>query len=108
MPDLISLATAAAMWFASGPLIAEDARPLAGVHRIVFLGDSITYSGQYVEYIETYLRTSQPALRCEFLDLGLPSETVSGLSEPGHAGGAFPRPTSTSGSGGCWSGPGPI
>ena len=27
-----------------------------------------------------------------FLDLGLPSETVSGLSEPGHAGGAFPRP----------------
>jgi lysophospholipase L1-like esterase len=28
----------------------------------------------------------------EFLNLGLPSETVSGLSEPGHAGGAFPRP----------------
>jgi lysophospholipase L1-like esterase/pimeloyl-ACP methyl ester carboxylesterase len=26
------------------------------------------------------------------LDLGLSSETVSGLSEPGHAGGAFPRP----------------
>jgi lysophospholipase L1-like esterase len=31
-------------------------------------------------------------LRCEFLNLGLPSETVSGLSEPGHAGGKFPRP----------------
>ena len=71
---------------------AADDRPLAGVRRIVFLGDSITYSGQFVEYIEAYLRISQPALRCEFLDLGLPSETVSGLSEPGHAGGAFPRP----------------
>ena len=38
------------------------------------------------------LATRDPALWCEFLDLGLPSETVSGLTEPGHAGGAFPRP----------------
>jgi lysophospholipase L1-like esterase len=66
--------------------------PLTGVHRIVFVGDSITYSGQFVEFIEAYLRIKQPTLHCEFLDLGLPSETVSGLSEPGHAGGAFPRP----------------
>lgn len=28
----------------------------------------------------------------EILNLGLSSETVSGLSEPGHAGGKFPRP----------------
>jgi lysophospholipase L1-like esterase len=28
----------------------------------------------------------------EFLNLGLPSETVSGLSEPGHAHDSFPRP----------------
>ena len=55
-------------------------------------GDSITYSGQYIEFVEAYLRLKDPALRCEFLDLGLPSETVSGLSEPGHAGGQFPRP----------------
>lgn len=67
-------------------------QPLAGVRRVVFLGDSITYAGQYVEYLEAYLRMVQPSLRCEFLNLGLPSETVSGLSEPGHAGGAFPRP----------------
>ena len=60
--------------------------------RIVFLGDSITYSGEYVETIETYLRTRFPELRARFINLGLPSETVSGLSEPGHAGGAFPRP----------------
>ena len=42
---------------------ADDDMPLAGVRRIVFLGDSITYSGQYVEYIEAYLRTSQPTHR---------------------------------------------
>jgi hypothetical protein len=28
----------------------------------------------------------------EVIDMGLPSETVSGLSEDGHAGGKFPRP----------------
>ncbi|ODT67193.1 lysophospholipase [bacterium SCN 62-11] len=66
--------------------------PLSGIRRIVFVGDSITYSGQYVEFLETYLRLKNPELRCEFLNLGLPSETVSGLSEPGHAGGKFPRP----------------
>jgi lysophospholipase L1-like esterase len=92
MPQLITLATAAVLLFIPGPSNADEDRPLVGVRRIVFLGDSITYSGQYVEYLEAYLRTSQPALRCEFLNLGLPSETVSGLSEPGHAGGAFPRP----------------
>src|SRR5262245_14044303 len=66
--------------------------PRAGVHRVVFLGDSITYAGRYIEYLEAFLRLDDPALRTEFLDLGLPSETVSGLSEPGHAGGQFPRP----------------
>jgi len=65
---------------------------LYGVHRVVFLGDSITYSGQYVEFIEAYFATRQPERRVEFLNLGLPSETVSGLSEDGHAGGKFPRP----------------
>jgi hypothetical protein len=69
-----------------------DQPPLADVHRVVFLGDSITYSGQYIEFLEACLRIKDPALRYEFLDLGLPSETVSGLSEPGHAGGKFPRP----------------
>ena len=60
--------------------------------RVVFLGDSITYGGEYVETIETYLRTRFPGSHPQFINLGLPSETVSGLSEPGHAGGAFPRP----------------
>lgn len=66
--------------------------PLEGVRRVVFLGDSITYAGQFAEDVEAVLRVSDPALRCEFLNVGLPSETVSGLSEPGHAGGQFPRP----------------
>ncbi len=63
-----------------------------GARRIVFLGDSITHSGQYVEYLETYLVTRFPDRSVELLNLGLPSETVSGLSEEGHAGGKFPRP----------------
>lgn len=71
---------------------AADPSPLTGVRRVVFLGDSITYSGHYIEYVEAILRARDPGLRTEFLDLGLPSETVSGLSEPGHAGGQFPRP----------------
>src|SRR5690348_6368949 len=65
---------------------------LENVHRIVFLGDSITYAGHYVEDIEAYYVTCFPDHHFEFLNLGLPSETVSGLSEPGHAGGKFPRP----------------
>lgn len=60
--------------------------------RIVFLGDSITQAGRYVEIIEANLVATQPMLPRVFIPLGLASETVSGLSEPGHAGGKFPRP----------------
>ena len=60
--------------------------------RIVFLGDSITYAGGYIDLAETWLRTGFPNSPLDIIDLGLPSETVSGLTEPGHAGGAFPRP----------------
>ncbi len=66
--------------------------PLRGIHKIVFLGDSITYSGQYIEYVDAVLAARFPNQHFELINLGLPSETVSGLSEPGHAGGAFPRP----------------
>ena len=70
----------------------DGVRELLKAKRVVFLGDSITYSGQYIAYLETYLTTRFPEQRFEFIDIGLPSETCSGLSEPGHAGGAFPRP----------------
>jgi lysophospholipase L1-like esterase len=60
---------------------------------VLFLGDSITFSGQYVNYFEAGLRLAFPeTLNLQILNLGLSSETVSGLSEEGHAGGKFPRP----------------
>jgi lysophospholipase L1-like esterase len=62
------------------------------VKRIMFIGNSITYAGEYITNIEAYFVAQYPALRVEFINVGLPSETVSGLSEPGHAEGKFPRP----------------
>lgn len=66
--------------------------PLRGVRRVLFLGDSITYAGEYVDAVDAYVRLRQPGSHIEMINLGLPSETVSGLTEPNHAGGAFPRP----------------
>ena len=62
------------------------------VRRVVFLGDSITYGGYYVSDIIAYQRSREPKRQIEFINLGLSSENTSGLSEPGHAGGKFPRP----------------
>ena len=64
----------------------------ASVKRVVFLGNSITYAGKYVTAIDVYYRTHYPNQPIEFINVGLPSETVSGLSEAGHADGKFPRP----------------
>ncbi|MDG1027978.1 MAG: SGNH/GDSL hydrolase family protein [Flavobacteriaceae bacterium] len=63
-----------------------------GVKRIVFIGNSITYAGGYINYVNAYLSIRFPQKNYEIINLGLPSETVSGLSEPNHANGAFPRP----------------
>ena len=60
--------------------------------RIVFLGNSITYSGKFVSIIDAYFALSYPNRKLEIINVGLPSETVSGLSEPNHADGKFPRP----------------
>ncbi len=57
--------------------------------RVVFLGDSITQGGTYVEYVEAYLLTSYPAKKFDVIKLGLSSETVCGLTEPDHP---YPRP----------------
>lgn len=73
---------------------AEPSLPdtLKAARRIVFLGDSITASGQYVAFFDAWL-LSQPLMpRPTVIDCGLASETISGLSEDGHAGGKFPRP----------------
>lgn len=60
--------------------------------RVVFLGDSITYAGGYVAGFDAWLVAQRLAHPPTILNVGLPSETVSGLSEVGHAGGKFPRP----------------
>jgi lysophospholipase L1-like esterase len=83
-------------WLLIASLLASPARGqdfLGSAKRVVCLGDSITYSGEYLAMLETALRLEFPEREIELLNLGLPSETVSGLSEPGHAGGQFPRPS---------------
>ncbi len=60
--------------------------------RIVFLGNSITYNGKFVSYIDAYLTLRYPNRQLEIINVGLPSETVSSLSESNHAEGRFPRP----------------
>jgi len=57
--------------------------------RVVFLGDSITHAGTYINFIEARLRMENANRVPEIINLGLPSETCSGLSEPDHP---FPRP----------------
>ncbi len=60
--------------------------------RIVFLGDSITFAGRYVACVDAWIESQRFENKPLVIGAGLPSETVSGLSEDGHAGGAFPRP----------------
>ncbi len=61
--------------------------------RALFLGDSITQAGTYVSFTSYYLHRLHPEQKFDIYPLGLSSETVSGLSEKGHAGGRFPRPS---------------
>lgn len=71
---------------------AAFAAELPKEQRIVFLGDSITQGGGYIEFIDAALIAQHPEVTKDIIPLGLSSETVSGLSEEGHAGGKFPRP----------------
>ena len=51
---------------------------------VVFLGDSITYAGGYIEYIDACLATRFPTARLRLINRGMPSETVAGTSEAIH------------------------
>lgn len=62
--------------------------PLDG-RRVLVLGDSITQDGRYVSFLEYYLHRLSAGPAADVVSIGLGSETVSGLSEPGHP---FPRP----------------
>lgn len=57
--------------------------------RVIFLGDSITAAGTHIGYMETILRRKYSQQKFDFICVGLPSETTSGLTEPDHP---FPRP----------------
>jgi lysophospholipase L1-like esterase len=67
---------------------AEEPFPLKA-RRILFLGDSITAAGGFVNMIEVQLRLHGVEPMPELVNAGLPSETCTGLSEPNHP---FPRP----------------
>jgi lysophospholipase L1-like esterase len=73
---------------AAEPQTAIDA--VRKAQRVVFLGDSITYGGGWVANLAAWMEWE--GMTAEVINMGLSSETVSGLSEEGHAGGKFPRP----------------
>lgn len=60
--------------------------------RVLFLGDSITYDGRWVVHVESAIRAQRGLARIPVVNMAVPGETASGLSESGHAGGSFPRP----------------
>jgi lysophospholipase L1-like esterase len=70
------------------PVAAEPAFPLQAT-RILFLGDSITHGGGYIAFVEAQLRLHKVHPLPQIINVGLSSETCSGLSEPTHP---FPRP----------------
>ena len=66
----------------------EKSAPFGDAKRVLFLGDSITHAGHFITLIEAQL-LMRDGRAPEMINLGLPSETCSGLSEPAHP---FPRP----------------
>ncbi len=60
--------------------------------RVAILGDSIPYAGGWPTLVTEGLHQSKQYADATIVNICVPSETVAGLSEPGHAGGAFPRP----------------
>lgn len=86
-----ALRTMAILLVLASPLLAQNVDSVAG-KKIVFLGDSITQAGGYVTFVSYYLDKLYPQKNFDIYGLGLSSETLSGLSEPGHAGGKFARP----------------
>ncbi|MFK8111074.1 MAG: alpha/beta hydrolase fold domain-containing protein [Rubripirellula sp.] len=71
------------------PNHAADAFVPLAADRILFLGDSNTFSGQYITLLEQHLVELGHASVPELINMGLSSETCTGLSEPAHP---FPRP----------------
>lgn len=70
-------------------LAAQDAAFPLKAKKILFLGDSNTHAGGYVNRIDLQLRLLKIDPLPEIINAGLSSETCTGLSEPDHP---FPRP----------------
>jgi lysophospholipase L1-like esterase len=77
---------------ARAALLLLVAKTGATEQRVLILGDSIAYDGRWTTRVESALRNTPSYASAEIINLALPSETVSGLSEQGHARGMFPRP----------------
>lgn len=60
--------------------------------RVAILGDSIAYAGRWVNEVENALRADKRFVSCKIVNFAVPSETVAGLSEFGHAGGEVSSP----------------
>ncbi|MGI9176556.1 MAG: family 16 glycoside hydrolase [Pirellulales bacterium] len=58
--------------------------------RIAVLGDSITQDGRWVADLAAWME--ERGITADMINVGLSSETISGLTEVLHAGGKFPRP----------------
>ena len=71
------------------PVTAAEHKFPLNAKRILFLGDSITAAGGFVNMIELQMRLQGIDPIPEFVNAGLPSENCTGLSEPDHP---FPRP----------------
>lgn len=70
------------------PLYGKDS-VIPNKKKIVFFGDSITDEGTYIAFMDAYLLQHWPGHEITLINLGVSSETASGLSEPEHP---FPRP----------------
>lgn len=89
----VALRSAGAEPFSADPAASSDTsmtEALEHAQRVLVLGDSITYAGGWVATLSAWME--EQGLEASLVNAALPSETVSGLSEEGHAGGAFPRP----------------
>ena len=86
--EAASWAVAIALVALCGNAGAAVAFPLKS-NRVLFLGDSITHAGGYIAWIEMQCRLQGMDPLPEFINVGLSSETCTGLSEPDHP---FPRP----------------
>jgi len=69
--------------FGSAPARSAEAFRLEGGERVVFFGDSITLQGNFIQYLEVYLRTRFPSARFELINHGISADTISGDRDPG-------------------------